>query len=511
MQTYETIRARLQTKAASRFNCLPDNLSQEARLYIDWMASELGTLHRELQQSNDAVQSRLLQRLRPDTCTRPMPAHGIAYAQPQKQEGHILRPDEDVLTIARYSPTPPQQIFYSPLLPLPIFKARVKYIASGTSFREAVEPTRFQTAATTMQSGEFARPGVLWVGIQMSAPLPPAQPLCFYVDWGKCDTARKNQLYKMLPIVKCLSGVQEVFTKPGLSFDRLAAQRYQSSFVDEEFLHLYNIEHQVEQTYSHQFVTVQADGLHPTPAVPAEFAEKLSEEMLDTLRKDQIAWLRLVFPAGFQPEDLEQIVLQLNCFPVLNRRLDRTRDFEPTGYGHTEIVALNNADRGRAALSEMGSYFLGIQRVFTRNAEYRPVAFDSFLQCPEGTYALQHGHVEADDFRDVYARIGELSHLLRSHASTLLRLPQRNTQEALANIENGTAMLETALQQIPPKDLDLGYYLHLKHPPLEPNDVVRIRFWVTQGEYAHGIASPGDVMEAERNDFLEGGTGRWVG
>lgn len=350
MQTFETIRTRLQTQAAGRFS----NINQETKLFIDWMANELNTLHRDLSRSNDAIERRLLQRLQPDVQTRPAPTHTLAYAQP-RQNGYVLRPDEDVFTIPRMGQEAPQQIFFSPLLPVPLVKGKVKYLVNDQSLVEIVEYANRQIR-TSKSTGAAAHPGVLCVGVQLNTPLLPEQRLCFFLDWKTDNTARKQELYRRLPLVSWYQNEQSLPTETGLWFERKSIERYTPNYVDEEFLHQYSLEQNTLQHYNHCFVTVQASEVQKT-ALPDELSKQFPPEILEAIGKEEVVWFKLLFPAGFTSEEIRQTTLQLNCFPILNRRLDRTRDFTPAGNSGVEIVALSNADKGRAALSDLGAYF----------------------------------------------------------------------------------------------------------------------------------------------------------
>lgn len=505
MQTFESIRNRLQSQAASRFNCPPEKLKQEHRLFIDWMASELSALHRDLHRSDDAILKRIINRLTPDIHTRPTPAHLLAYAQPRAQTGYQLRPEEDVLTIPRLGQEAPHTLFFAPLLPSLLVKARVKYLAAGQSLRELAEYNNAHTRLSAKPGAGF-HPGVLWVGVQMDAPLPVGAQLCFYIDWKQENPSRKTELYKLLPLVKWLHNGRELQVSPGFWCDSTAAERHHSRYVDEEFMYLAALEKQIFQQYDHCFVSLPPFELQ-AGTLPEEIKNQFEEGVLNETLGENLVWFRLQFPAGFFPEEIRQTLLQLNCFPVVNRRLDRTRDFMPSGGRGLEVVALSNADKGRAALQEMGAFFLGIQRIFTRNADYKPVAFDHFRNAPPGYYALQRGRVEAGDFRDLYGRIAELTEVIQQHASTLTLLDQYQVTQAMNAIGNGAEALETALREAPPKDLDLGYYLHLK--VADPQEMIYVRFWLTQGEYARGVCRPGDMLASEKTQVLEGDLG-WV-
>lgn len=505
METFESIRTRLQKQAAVRFGRTPESLSQETRLFIDWMASELGNLHKDLHCSNDAILNKIRQRLKPDVTTRPKPAHAIAYAQP-RQHGYVLRPEEDEFTLPRLSQEPPHQLFYAPLAPIALMKGKVKFLAYDRYLTEIVEHNIHQVRASSTTSN-FFHPGVLWIGLLWNDLVSQEQSISFYLDWKIEDSQRKSEFYKALPLVTWLHQGQKIPARTGFYSDSRRNQSYQSKFIDEEFLHLYKIEKDIIDYYSAKYVTIELN--NPSISdIPNEVSETFNKEVVQDLSKEPILWLKLIFPDGFTPEVIQKTTIQVNCFPIINRKLDRTRDFTPATGNHQEIISLSNADRGRASLSEMGAHFLGIQHIFTKNKDYRPVVFDQFRQAPAGYYALQRGKVEANDLRDIYARIAELSDILRTHVSTLLLLPQHTVNQAIADIENGAEMLKNATSRIPAKDNDLGYYLHIKAD--NPQDMVYVRFWLTQGRYADENGGVGEILTSEKSNCFEGDVATFI-
>lgn len=500
MQTYDLILSRLQNQAAGRFNCKVENLPPEPRLFINWMASELEVLHRELAYSNNAVEISLRRRLQPDTNTRPLPEHALAYAQPKKDK-YTLKSDEDVFYLPRLGSDEPRRLFYTPLLPVQLVKAQVKYLINHNTLTEITAPF-YKSHQLTAAADKVLHPGVLWVGVEAESLPADGHALCFYIQMEHTEEKRFRSLLRLLPLIQWKNGDRILSTDIGLRYDRDVTEQYNFEHLNEEYLFLYQLEKDVLEYYDAQFISVPIEGLQKTVPPLLEFfpQEKQSEELF---------WFQLSFPSGFTTADIQQTSLQLNCFPILNRRLDKTRDFTPGTPRSTEVRNLSNAGQGRAALSEQGDLFLGIQRVYTHKYDYRPVAFEHFRQANRGSYALQHGGVEEGDVRDLYGRLLELSRLLREQVANLVLIDQHSLNMALQNIESGTEMLQNALHQIPEKNADLGYYLHIKI--LDPQDFIYVRFWLTQGNTAQNVGRPGDKLSAERANVLKEDVVWWLG
>lgn len=497
MQSRELIRTRLQNQAAVQFNCRPENLPPETRLFIDWMSSELEVLHRELSRSNDAVVRRLHHRLKPDSITRPRPTHALAYAQPKK-DNYLLKPDEDVFYLPRLGTSGPSRLYYSPLLPVPLAKAQVKYLINHNTLTEITAPFQRSTQITAATDLDL-HPGVLWLGVKAESPPTEGHALCFYIQLDATDEKRYRSLLRLLPLIQWRYGEVKLATNIGLNHD--PAVQYGSTHLDEEYMFLYKYEKDVLEYYNAHFITVPVKGLQKKPPpVQGFFPEDKQPEAL--------YWFQLSFPSGFSAEDIAHTSLQLNCFPMLNRRLDKTRDFNPSAQGHTEVLTLSTTGHGRAALAEQSETFLAIQRIFSHQYDYRPVVFEHFRQAKLGYYALQHGSVEDGDVRDLYERLLELSRLVEDKVSNLVLIDQHSLNMAVQNIKAGMELLENVLQQIPVKDADLGYYLHIKI--LEPQDFIYVRFWLTQGAYAHNMGRPGDFLTADRANVLEGDVVWWA-
>ncbi|MCB0583084.1 MAG: type VI secretion system baseplate subunit TssF, partial [Phaeodactylibacter sp.] len=171
MQTFEMIRSRLLQNAAGRFHRQPEELIPETRLFIDWMAWEVGSLYRELNRSSDNISRNILRRITPDISIRPLPAHAIAQALP-RQASYNLNPEEDLFSMPRLGGQAPHQLFFSPLLAVPLVQAKVKYLAAG----------REVESQAAIPAGTAFHPGMLWLGIRFEERTAMQPQLRIYLD-----------------------------------------------------------------------------------------------------------------------------------------------------------------------------------------------------------------------------------------------------------------------------------------------------------------------------------------
>lgn len=506
MQTFENIRTRLTLNAAARFNCGPEELDRENRLFIDWMAREMSALFRELSLSRDYIKKDISRRMAPEQHYRAQPASAVACARP-RQANFTLRPDGELFTLARPAKTAPHEIFFSPLRPTRLVNAGIRFVATAAGLEEVID-THTRLLRLKCQPGEAFHPGELWLAVEMDKEDKIDLPLSFYFDWALESREKKEDLLSRLPLVQWYSDGEKLQAQPGFGESPEEASGAKPQRLDAEFLHLHAIEQKALKQYEKQFISVSSSRNHSLSATiaPEEVLARFGREALPEFCPDKLLWFRLLFPSGFSPEDIAATRIQINCFPVINRKMDKTQNFTPSNQEYTEIRALSNGDNHRGSLAGQGEYFLGMQRVFTKQEQYHPIAFDAFNRAPAGYYALQSGRVEAEDYRDLYTRTSELLGLINANGHQLREISNYNVQQAIASIMKGSEELEKELQKAPPKDRDAGYYLHVK--VLDPQDEIYVRFWTTQGEYANGAGAAGDFLDTGRGGLFAGDCAR---
>ncbi len=483
MENLASIRTRLQAQATARFNCEIEGLGPETGLFINMMTRELYQLHSELSESNDAIQKRIEQRLRPDVKTRPRPAHALAYAQPQYNK-YVLNPKYDVFNM-NVSGT--HDLFFAPLLPVPLIKGEVKYIVAGQKLNE-VKSTFHLSLNPVKDLATTLHEGVLWVGVYSEAPLPQDQPLCFYANWSEKNKDRLKELNDLLSLVDWIYGDKSCATRPGIWIDQNALDNQGTQYVDEAFMYLYDIEKSILQTYNSCFIQVEVSSVQKT-LPPAELSALFETDALNEMVKEELTWFKLVFPHGVEPTELQGFSLHLNCFPVLNRRLEKASKIGPFKDKDTEIILLDEAaDEVRARTK--GTEFLGIQSVFSKEAVYKPIAFDNFKEALPGFYVMQHGRVEVSIIRDLQTRVQELTDLMSTSGDLIFRInPDSKLKEIITDLQGTIKKLETALNEENIGEYYPAYYLHLK--VRNAPDVIYAQFWITQGKAAQGACMPG--------------------
>jgi len=266
METYESIRMRLQQNISGQYNCSPEELPEESRLFINAMAREMDALYLEQRRSDDHIKKHLLKRLQPEKDFRPTPEHGIVHAQPKKK-GVVLKAEGDIFTADRLG-NQANSIYFSPLVDTPLVNAKVKYIASGKHMKVYETPMWTEEKLDAL-AGKGLHRGELWLGIASDKTQVKGQCFSYYFDWKGVEEERKKRLYEELSLVnwygcgKLLNSEPGFEVMPGLS-EKIAPP------LDTEQLFVYQLEQSIMQAYDHCFVQAS---LPPSSGFPDRLEE----------------------------------------------------------------------------------------------------------------------------------------------------------------------------------------------------------------------------------------------
>ncbi len=354
-----------------------------------------------------------------------------------------------------------------------------------------------------IENEERLHPGVLWVGLEMARELSSLERLDFYFDFNGHEEKPSREL---LPLIQWQWGETTVPARTGLQIlsdeEKIDGPRY----IDHEYLYFHRVCEEIRQFYRGQFITLAKKGGFQRTDVPATLRKAFNTEGIEEIRKEKHIWLKLIFPNGFPSELINNFKLRLNCFPIFNAKLDKTRDFTPANYGEIEMRALDGQDIDGAP-DHATEFFLAMNKVFSNQFDYRPTTFESFRDTPPGYYALQEGRVEAHDFRDTFIRTEELIRTLQQYDTRFSQLSGHHLQNALSHLQAGYQELQKIITNMPAAVKMPRYYLHLKAQ--DPQQMIYVRFWVTQGKAAENSLSKGDLLVAQKSGALAG-DGIWV-
>ena len=502
---FQSVSERLKEKAHQQFRQIGEEMPPTQQLLIDWVGREMDNLYYELGQSRDYIQKNIQRKLTTDFDNRPKPIHALAHTQPKKH-GITLKPEDEPFILQNRKLNGPSEVYFTPLRTTTLVNAKVRFCAKGNSLQEVANTEEIKLDLKTQNNSELHK-GIIWWGIELGEDFDQQSDLHLHIHFENKYAEKINENTPDLSLIQWYTAEKEVESTIGFD-DWLAAENQtKNRRLDAEYLFLHQMETDILKHYETLFVSLKTkenwlENENELSVFPKGLTPHFTEAALTEICPKPILWLKMVFPANFSVEQIAQTQIQLNCFPIVNRKLDKSKDRSPSNSDFLEIIPLSNAETHRGSLAETGDYFLGMQKVFAENRqEYQAVTFEEVEQIPKGFYALQAGSVEVNDIRDYYSRVTELAQLLKQDSGLLKQVVGSGLADALDNIEQGTSQLLEGLNRgfILPKVGLPGYYLHIRL--LGAPEMIYVRFWVTQGEGLMEIVGNRKILK--RNDGFQ--------
>lgn len=431
------------------------------------------------QHSHPRTIKQLSQLLLPEVATSPTPTHTLLHARPVAPHHQLSLTDSFTVAQEVVTTNPPKatkrNLSFSPAAALPLRNGAVTRLVTDQRLFALETPLRKQEVALASESHRLpAR--TLWLGLDLPDSPAPIGELTFYLHW---TNATDGDRYRAaLPYLRWFAGEEALQSRLGFgTADALPAQPLGPEPVADA------LRQRVVQAYQSQFVTVTIPALPPAKP-PAILQEVFPASELAAVEKP-LRWLRVALPESLPPGAAADLVCAINCFPVLNQKLEGSN--RPYRISATDrIVPLTTTD-----------HFLGVHRVETSAGKvYTTNPLPSGNARDLRAYTVRQHGVGKFDARQAADLLDYLLNQLRDEAAAFEAAgSQRLTQEIRA-LKQQIARLETLVEsQTRP---DATHFLIINAPQDED---LWINYWSTVGEAANGVPSGTAALPPGAADF----------
>ncbi|RMG22362.1 MAG: hypothetical protein D6730_16605 [Bacteroidetes bacterium] len=486
--TKENIKARMKQEAAriwQQQGTAMEGFDPLVELLMGACATELKKIYDEIASSQSRVLRRVAQLLTPDVAKGPIPAHAIMYARPVEPQHRVDR--EAQFYFVKKQDDQHKELFFSPVKEFPLHGAAITHFVIDNSLREKVG---LDKPEVLRGSGPLPLKSTsLYMGIKADRELTSLHGLRFFFDWKIESEIDRQRYLRLLPATEWQWGKQLLDVQLGFGWEAAEAQ----PSLEQEFDVLHKAEMHILNRYLPYFLTLEdpQNALKPDEAgraFPEEFAQAFSPEELAQFPPDCI-WIKCTFPEVFPIAAFEHAFIELNCFPVMNRRL---HTFPYRLQQHINIVPL-----------ETDAFFFSIKEV--ENDHGQALAPTPSIHLREGqknTYSLRQGGTARYDVRDAAAMLDYVFDLLRDESAAFKALGYDVLASDIKSLNQIISRLE---RKIDPEKANKESITYLVIRPGRAGENVRVAFWDTYGAAANNLPT-GTVFTAYRGaDFPRGG------
>lgn len=471
----ERVKTRMLRRAADLWGYAEadlDSFDPLVSLLIEACSVEFERVSVEIGNTQTRLLDRLAQVLHPEPDVA-RPAFGIA--QVRSVETRSTLPDNTQLTYkrtgsSRTDQTSAAETYFSPISACPVVDGAVRYIATTDALYRVDDATQKTPIAQRQGTPVVEVYQSLWLGLELAEGLPSLEGISFFFDWP-VEEIRVD--YQLLPARSpWWLGGQALQVRAGLS--QGARPALAESPLESAFNVMNKVEKQAIMAYERYFVTVetaptfQSPGLQRQP-YPALIGQWFTERDLRAL-KEPLWWVELQLPHTVSAQALAGVSVNINCFPVMNRRLHRiTYRLQQ----NLNIIPL-----------ETERCFLAMREVRTgQNRQLTAIPLGNLSDLGADTYTVQFGVSRFDD-RDARQTLINLQDLVRDESASFAALGEDFLTSVIRELNQALARLEAKVDQKTRKR-DTIPYLIIK--PKQPGDTVFIEYWTCDGEAANRL------------------------
>lgn len=463
-------------KTAARLWGYPDaevetSFDPVVQLLLEACASELEKISGEVDVSHARLVERLAQIMMPEPITSSQPAYGILHAMATEPVAD-LHADHQFYHHTK-SGTHHQDLFFSPVTSLRLFRGQVQYMAIGNKLYE----TRDHWFKEQILQGQIfpdMAPNHLWIGVALEDVPHSWEGMSFFFDLRNIH--QQEMFYHYLPQAKVYTGNRELIVKGGYHHSRPVAEEETDSMIQVAVNNNARYSQHILQRFRRHFLTI-TDSSAPTAARIPEALTRIFGADSARLNKD-IHWLRIEFPEALHHTLLEDLYCSINCFPVINKK-NNEQSMKLNRY--LNIIPLQTPD-----------IFFDIKRVYDlEGTDYYVRNFSTAGQMQEGELVIRSSGIGRFDTREAKEVIAYLVEVIRDESSLFEEVKNDFVTNRMRELHQLIASLEEQLQP----GANKGNIPYVMVKPKENAEYIFLEFYSTNGTAANNIRMGTRLLE----------------
>lgn len=476
-------------KNASRFlrTGAAGNLDPFSKLVLEAIASEIYLL------SDNAlnIEVRLLEKLAsilvPTAKTTALPAHAVLSAQPVEPEYVVeeITPVhyEDFLINKEFDI---KHITFFPAVPVCLKKGIIRtIITNGKCF----SPDRYGNKELIGNFLQTDLPGMVWIGLDMDPHVRSLEGLSFYWDFSGLNN--QNEYIRLFEFASWSINGERLQTRIGFGQNPTKQHTFFDLLSGNDMSKVINRE--VYNHYGPQFVTI-ADDRHFTPTrCPDELADIIAAQNTSLMEKLNLPllWIGIHFPPVFSGSVLEQCIIHINSFPIIQKNLRQQE---------TKLDELKNIIPLTVSKNE---HFLSVQSVCDSSGRsyYEKFEKNGYGKV-QGSYSVRHGGCERFDSRAAKDYLHRLDYLLTEELAIFASGSKENVSDLIREMQVLLKRMKNLSEGLQ-NNGDVPHYLLLDTPFSQES--MSVSYWTTNGKIGNYL-SPGLPLLPSDESGIDFGT-----
>lgn len=462
------------------------DLDPLVKLLIEALSAELFNLSNDLRNTEQRLLDRLARLLTPDILTAALPAHALVKAQPI-EPAEIISSTQHLVYTGQKSKggNDVRDVFFTPVYDVPLFDTAVMYTATGNKI-SIKEGQSGRTTYLPAKQGKLLPNHSFWVGLRVNRQVKSLDRLSLYFECS--NYAFDESWYSLLPLAECNIAGVPYSIRSGLPYVQKDTaplhllDEYETMHVVSKDTAAYYDKHYLSFTGQH--IPLQQITLKP---YPESWAALFDERVLQQLQ-EPLVWIQFTLPPLMQQSLLDEMNVQVNVFPVINRRLHSIKH---------RFKGIGNIIPIRAAQYES---FLAVHRLTDSSGKlYSQMPYTHHQQQQQGSYTIRMGGAERFDSRNARETIDYLFELLRDESAAFSAYGYDFLTNALKNLQQALTLVEQKARQTLSEMTESTRYIIIR--PQDQSDTMHLEYWTSQGELANQLRTGSPLMQFESSSL----------
>ncbi|THU38476.1 hypothetical protein FAM09_17570 [Niastella caeni] len=508
MENREQIKNRMMKTAARLWGYSEDETESSfdplVNVLFSACALELEKINNEIHASRARLLERMVQLLSPEVLCGPLPSHAIMHTKTIEREAWMDESDQFYCaqksdgTFSFNGGVGYKDIYFAPTASFYLNRALVTYLATGHQlfrYREMIS----KEVITHCSPGKELEQRVLWIGITgVRFNLHNTQ---YYFEIR--NEANKELFYQNLSQTRWFYGNEELDVVPGYNQENISGEHLNiEQLLIRKNTACWKLKEFINDYYKSKFITIRRrndkdiTGNIENSGWPAELLQVFDKPGLDSLKASDVHWIKIQFPENISSAVLQDVVCQVNCFPVLNGKLNRTLH---SMHDMLNIVPLQSNDIffDLHEISDNDGHIYNL-RAIEKNAQEKL------------TVILRQGGIGRFDERDASMIVEHIVQLISDESAAFAVLGRGFMSGELQRLQQIIYKLE---QQMITKELNKEYtpFLVVRKEEEEefdeetPLSTLAVSYWSTGGERGNDIKA-GTALQTYRSESMYDGS-----
>lgn len=433
----------------------------------------------ENENSIEDIRERLLEQISasmvPDSFVAGKPAHAVMQVTPLEPEMEIDRQtvfysNRPTGALQKYGI---KSVNFAPVTDhIRLAKAEIRHLLCGRNlYRMGFygEKELFTKASAFYQELN----NQVWIGLNIDPQVKNLRGIHFYLDFP--NTPNRHELYSLLTHTKWSIDGQPLITDPGLY--RPETVDTPSGGIFSYYNQLQTNDDEVMELYRKQFLHIR-ENVKPATLKRTPFPEELVPffpARVNQLEADY--WIKVIFPAYFRQDDLDDVIVEMNVFPVNNKNM-RVNHL----YGSRSLTGILSLP------TQPGEYFLTVESVedsFGRVYNFLPY---SQTEAPlGGTYAIKRNGLERFSSRDLKNMTDQFISMLRTELVTFTALKIDNINNSIGEMEQIIRLMQDKIESNNPIIREKPVYLLIDVDREKKDPDITCSYWTCNCDLANNL------------------------